>query len=118
MSERLLTVGDDRMERQRIERKVREFGCEGELVASEACVTAETRVAPPLLAAGETTPAAPVGTLALLDGNGNMRALEDIEAEAIRFAVTHYGGRMAEVARRLRIGRSTLYRKLDLLGRS
>jgi hypothetical protein len=28
--------------------------------------------------------------------------------EAIRFAVTHYGGRMSEVARRLRIGRPTL----------
>jgi DNA-binding NtrC family response regulator len=37
-------------------------------------------------------------------------------AEVIRFAVTHYRGQMSEVARRLRIGRSTLYRKLDLLG--
>ena len=52
--------------------------------------------------------------LALLDGRA---ALEEIEAEAIRFAITHYGGRMSEVARRLRIGRSTLYRKLDSLGR-
>jgi DNA-binding NtrC family response regulator len=42
-------------------------------------------------------------------------ALEDIEA--IRFAITHYGGRMSEVARRLRIGRSTPYRRLDSLGR-
>jgi DNA-binding NtrC family response regulator len=40
-------------------------------------------------------------------------ALEEIEAEAIRFAITHYGGRMSEVALRLRIGRPTLYRKLD-----
>jgi hypothetical protein len=44
-------------------------------------------------------------------------ALEKIEAEAIRFAITHYGGRMSEVARRLRTGRSTLYRELDSLGR-
>jgi DNA-binding NtrC family response regulator len=44
-------------------------------------------------------------------------ALEEIEAEAIRFAITHYGGRMSKVARRLRIGRPTLYRKLDSLGR-
>jgi DNA-binding NtrC family response regulator len=44
-------------------------------------------------------------------------ALEEIEAEAIRFAITHCGGRMSEVARRLRIGRSTLYPKLDSLGR-
>src|SRR6266516_2251340 len=71
-------------------------------------------LAPPLLAAEATAPA---GTLALLDGSGQMRALEDIEAEAIRFAITHYGGRMSEVARRLHIGRSTLYRKLDSLGR-
>ena len=47
---------------------------------------------------------------------GEMRPLDDIEAEAIRFAITHYRGQMSEVARRLRIGRSTLYRKLDSLG--
>ena len=58
----------------------------------------------------------PVGTLALLDGNGDVRPLDDIEAEVIRFAITHHRGQMSEVARRLRIGRSTLYRKLDSLG--
>jgi DNA-binding NtrC family response regulator len=58
----------------------------------------------------------PVGTLALLDSGGDMRPLEAIEAEAIRFAISHYRGQMSEVARRLRIGRSTLYRKLDSLG--
>jgi DNA-binding NtrC family response regulator len=58
----------------------------------------------------------PTGALALLDGNGDVRALEDIEAEVIRFAIAHYRGQMSEVARRLRIGRSTLYRKLDSLG--
>jgi len=56
------------------------------------------------------------GALDLLDSNGDVRPLEDIEAEAIRFAITHYRGQMSEVARRLRIGRSTLYRKLDSLG--
>jgi DNA-binding NtrC family response regulator len=45
-----------------------------------------------------------------------VRALEDIEADAIRFAIDHYEGQMSEVARRLRIGRSTLYRKLEGLG--
>jgi DNA-binding NtrC family response regulator len=34
----------------------------------------------------------------------------------IRFAVEHYGGQMSEVARRLTIGRSTLYRKLKSYG--
>jgi DNA-binding NtrC family response regulator len=58
----------------------------------------------------------PAGTLQLTDPAGEVRPLEDVETEVIRFAVTHYRGQMSEVARRLRIGRSTLYRKLDLLG--
>ena len=61
-------------------------------------------------------PTAPYASLALLDSNGEVRALEDVEAEVIRFAIGHYRGQMSEVARRLRIGRSTLYRKLDVLG--
>lgn len=60
---------------------------------------------------------------ARLDAAGHARRLEQIEAEAIRFACHLYGGRMAEVARRLGIGRSTLYRKLaelnlDTVGRN
>ncbi len=39
--------------------------------------------------------------------------LEAMETEIIRFAISHYRGQMSEVARRLKIGRSTLYRKLD-----
>jgi DNA-binding NtrC family response regulator len=60
--------------------------------------------------------AAPTAALALLDGQGEVRPLDEIEAEMIRFAITHYRGQMSEVARRLQIGRSTLYRKLDTLG--
>ena len=41
---------------------------------------------------------------------------ERIEADVIRLAIGHYRGRMTEVARRLGIGRSTLYRKLSDLG--
>ena len=48
--------------------------------------------------------------------DGNLRPLEDIEADVIRLAIGHYRGRMSEVARRLGIGRSTLYRKLSDLG--
>ncbi|UZK64971.1 sigma-54-dependent transcriptional regulator [Sphingomonas sp. M1-B02] len=48
--------------------------------------------------------------------DGNLRALEEIEADVIRLAIGHYRGRMTEVARRLGIGRSTLYRKLGELG--
>jgi DNA-binding NtrC family response regulator len=115
MSERILIVEGDAVDRERPERMVRQCGYEPTLAAAEPAADAGS-LAPPLLAA-EATAAAPAGTLALLDGSGQMRALEDIEAEAIRFAITHYGGRMSEVARRLRIGRSTLYRKLDSLGR-
>jgi DNA-binding NtrC family response regulator len=60
--------------------------------------------------------AARADILPLLDTTGEVRALEDIEADAIRFAIDHYEGQMSEVARRLRIGRSTLYRKLEGLG--
>lgn len=48
--------------------------------------------------------------------DGNLRPLEEIEADVIRLAIVHYSGRMTEVARRLGIGRSTLYRKLTTLG--
>jgi DNA-binding NtrC family response regulator len=54
--------------------------------------------------------------LALVDASGQVRPLEELEAEVIRFAIARYRGQMSEVARRLRIGRSTLYRKLDELG--
>jgi Response regulator containing CheY-like receiver, AAA-type ATPase, and DNA-binding domains len=52
----------------------------------------------------------------LYEANGHLRALSDIEADVIRLAIGHYRGRMTEVARRLGIGRSTLYRKLAELG--
>jgi DNA-binding NtrC family response regulator len=52
----------------------------------------------------------------LYERDGNLRPLEEIEADVIRLAIGHYRGRMTEVARRLGIGRSTLYRKLADLG--
>jgi DNA-binding NtrC family response regulator len=55
-------------------------------------------------------------SLPLTDPRGDVRPLDDIERDAIRFAISHYRGQMSEVARRLRIGRSTLYRKLEGLG--
>jgi len=56
------------------------------------------------------------GGVTLFKADGNLRALEEIEADVIRLAIGHYRGRMTEVARRLGIGRSTLYRKLGELG--
>jgi DNA-binding NtrC family response regulator len=63
-------------------------------------------------------PASPSGAggVTLFRADGNLRPLEDIEADVIRLAIGHYRGRMTEVARRLGIGRSTLYRKLGELG--
>ena len=55
----------------------------------------------------------PDNVLAMLGADGEMRPLEDLERDIIRFAVSYYRGQMSEVARRLKIGRSTLYRKLD-----
>lgn len=51
----------------------------------------------------------------LIREDGHIRRLLDIEAEAIAKALTIYRGRMSETARRLGIGRSTLYRKIDEL---
>jgi DNA-binding NtrC family response regulator len=52
----------------------------------------------------------------LLDGSGNLRRLDHIEAETIKFALTYYRGQMSAVARKLGIGRSTLYRKMKEYG--
>ena len=50
--------------------------------------------------------------VSLLDREGHLRTLEDIERDLIEFAIQTYNGHMSEVARRLGIGRSTLYRKV------
>ncbi|MGJ8560026.1 MAG: sigma-54-dependent transcriptional regulator [Litorimonas sp.] len=52
------------------------------------------------------------GAVSLLDREGHLRTLEDIERDLIAFAIETYHGHMSEVARRLGIGRSTLYRKV------
>jgi DNA-binding NtrC family response regulator len=54
--------------------------------------------------------------LTLYRPDGHVRSMEELEADIIRLAIGHYRGRMTEVARRLGIGRSTLYRKLGELG--
>jgi DNA-binding NtrC family response regulator len=67
-------------------------------------------------AAGGEGVSLPEHLVNLVDEAGHARPLEEVEADAIRFALSHYHNQMSEVARRLRIGRSTLYRKLDGLG--
>ncbi len=50
--------------------------------------------------------------VSVIDREGHLRTLEDIERDLIQFAIDNYSGHMSEVARRLGIGRSTLYRKV------
>ena len=54
--------------------------------------------------------------IAAMSGDGEIRRLEDIEADMIRLALGRYRGHMTEVAKRLNIGRSTLYRKMQEYG--
>ena len=50
------------------------------------------------------------------EANGTIRSLKEIEDDMIRIALDRYNGHMSEIARRLGIGRSTLYRKIRELG--
>ncbi len=79
-------------------------------------------VAAPLPDATPTPPAAapsyadlpplPEQPIRILDDRGHLRTLEDIERDLIQHAIEVYAGHMSEIARRLGIGRSTLYRKV------
>jgi DNA-binding NtrC family response regulator len=75
-----------------------------------------TDFAPSVSAARSEEMIAGAPGVTLYNSDGHLRPLEDIEADIIRLAIGHYRGRMTEVARRLGIGRSTLYRKLGELG--
>ena len=90
------------------------------LIAAQSTIAADPHSEPlvvsPSLISGSDIPIAPLpsnGTLSMLNSAGEVRPLEEMEHEIIRFAISHYRGQMSEVARRLKIGRSTLYRKLD-----
>jgi DNA-binding NtrC family response regulator len=56
------------------------------------------------------------GGLPVLNAVGEIRTLDAMEADMIRLAIDKYEGQMTEVARRLGIGRSTLYRKVSEFG--
>ena len=55
-------------------------------------------------------------SLRLLDDYGDVLKMDEVERAVIRFALDHYRGQMSEMARKLGIGRSTLYRKMKDFG--
>ena len=57
-------------------------------------------------------PPLPDSPVKFVDDRGHLRTLESIERDLIQHAIEIYAGHMSEVARRLGIGRSTLYRKV------
>jgi DNA-binding NtrC family response regulator len=78
--------------------------------ATAPAAAAPTPTSPPSLAdLAADLPKAPVQ---ILDERGHLRTLEEIERDLIQLAIEIYAGHMSEVARRLGIGRSTLYRKV------
>ncbi len=54
--------------------------------------------------------------LSLLNSEDDIISLENAECEIIKFAIEKYEGSMSKIARKLGIGRSTLYRKLREYG--
>ena len=87
-----------------------------ELHSEPLVVSPAIQSSSPAMVSGNEIPIAPLasnGSLSMLTASGEVRPLEEMENEIIRFAISHYRGQMSEVARRLKIGRSTLYRKLD-----
>jgi DNA-binding NtrC family response regulator len=71
---------------------------------------------PPFLMEPETFSFRDQNTIRMIDDSGDVRKLEEVEAEMIRFAHSHYRGQMSQMARKLGIGRSTLYRKMKDIG--
>lgn len=51
-----------------------------------------------------------------LGDDGHIAAMDDIEKRVIAYALQRYHRQISEVARRLKIGRSTLYRKMQQYG--
>jgi DNA-binding NtrC family response regulator len=92
----------------------------GREIAAKAIETAPVAAAPTHIDMAASRPRIvadqPVRQDRFLDPSGEIAALAEIERAAIVFAIEHHGGRMSRVARALKIGRSTLYRKLHEYG--
>jgi DNA-binding NtrC family response regulator len=81
-----------------------------ESIAEAAAPASASAPAAPRPLAGNSSTA--FENVDVFDRDGHLRTLESIERDLIKLAIDTYEGRMSEVARRLGMGRSTLYRKL------
>jgi DNA-binding NtrC family response regulator len=92
--------------------------CDFPQIAAAMGVETLTRQNAPLAgtAHAPALPAASAYALNATDETGHIRKFEEMESDIIRMAIARYDGHMSEVARRLGIGRSTLYRKLKEFG--
>ena len=53
--------------------------------------------------------------IVIFDDDGELKSLQEIEDQIIRLALLRYENDRSEVARRLRVGRATLYRSIERL---
>ena len=82
----------------------------GPPVLDEEFAESEGEAVPQIAAAAQTQQVAEA--VEIFDREGHLRSLQDIERDLIALAIDTYEGKMSEIARRLGMGRSTLYRKL------
>jgi len=90
--------------------------CDFPQIAAAMGVEAVSRQTPGTGTADPTPQTASPYGLRVTDPSGQIRKFEELECEIIRMSIARYNGHMSEVARRLGIGRSTLYRKLKEYG--
>jgi DNA-binding NtrC family response regulator len=86
-----------------------------EVVVPAAPVAAPVAVVANRSGGSQVSDGSALGIPVVTEG-GHIRKLEDVEADMIKLALHRYRGQMSEVARKLGIGRSTLYRKMRDFG--
>ena len=77
---------------------------------------AAPRLMPLDVVAAPSMPHHEPGMLSLVDDAGELRTLEAVEQDVMRFALSYCRGQISDMARKLGIGRSTLYRRMKDIG--
>lgn len=54
----------------------------------------------------------------IFDEHGNCKSLEDIEHEVVQRLHNLYDGNLSEISKKLKVSRSTIYRKLDMVNKN